>query len=420
MCSQALLPGLLRHPDVPTLFPLCLVLFIPLNLFISLGVREFILHAFERNRFREIFAILIISIAVLPQLLARTGLGRFMLPYFLAVAHGNAAPWSEVANLSLGHFSTQDLLVLCWTALAYAFARWQFAKGLSEDEGFRASPAILARRGPETTKAAPSRRSLDLTNRLFSDPLAALLQKEFQSLFRMPRFRVVFGMACVFSVIIFIPMGLNANRPGQGFIRNNFLPLVTLYGLLILSDLVLLNVFGFDRRAAQIYFIAPVPFKTVLKAKNLTAITFIALQAIAVLIFAAAMRVGVTPFNVANAVMSSAVIGVFLLSIGNYTSIAMARPIDPTQTFKKQAGGKFQLWLMLCSIGMFVLIGFAFLARFAFDSEWALLAVLLVEFVTGFIFYRIATQNAIDRGMRERERLLDALSKGPSPIGLGT
>jgi hypothetical protein len=79
-----------------------------------------------------------------------------------------------------------------------------------------------------------------------------------------------------------------------------------------------------------------------------------------------------------------------------------------------------QLWFVVCSVGMFLLVGFAFLARWALQTNWALLAVLLVEFGIGLIVYRVATQSAVERGLRDREKLLKALSKGPSPIGLGS
>jgi ABC-2 type transport system permease protein len=97
----------------------------------------------------------------------------------------------------------------------------------------------------------------------------------------------------------------------------------------------------------------------------------------------------------------------------------MPRPIDATQTFKKQAGGKMQLWFFLCSLGMAVMLGLGFLARWAFNSNLALLGVLLLEFVTGLIAYGISTQSAVEQALKDRERILDALSRGPSPIGLG-
>ena len=78
-----------------------------------------------------------------------------------------------------------------------------------------------------------------------------------------------------------------------------------------------------------------------------------------------------------------------------------------------------QLWLMLSSFGMFLLVGFAFLAKWALDSDWALFGVLLVEMVIGVIIYRVATESAVERGLRDRERIMDALSKGAAPVALG-
>ena len=200
---------------------------------------------------------------------------------------------------------------------------------------------------------------------------------------------------------------------------NNFLPVVTLYGLLMLSDVLLLNIFGLERSATQIYFVAPIPFATVMKAKNLTAALFLAIQSLGVLVVVALVRIPITGFNVISALLAAAVVGLFFISAGNLSSIAMARPSDPKQTFRKQSGGKMQLWLLLCSLIMFLLLGTAFLAQWAFNSNWALLGVLAIEFMIGLVVYRVSLDSAVERGIRDRERLIDALSKGSAPIGLG-
>jgi ABC-2 type transport system permease protein len=182
---------------------------------------------------------------------------------------------------------------------------------------------------------------------------------------------------------------------------------------------LLLNIFGLDRGATQIYFVAPIPFATVLKAKNLAAIFFLAIQSLGVLAVVALVRIPITGFNVISALLAAAVVGLFFISAGNLSSIIMVRPSDPKQTFRRQSGGKMQLWLLLCSLGMFALLGLAFLAQWAFDSNWALLGVLAVELIIGLIFYRVALDSAVERGLRDRERLVDELSKGSAPIGLG-
>lgn len=405
--------GLARHEAIPLLSPLFLLLYIPFNLFLQLAIRELILYSFERHRFRELFAALVISISVLPQLLARTRLGYTLRPYFFAVANGYASPWRVTGSLSLGSFSAVDaILLLIWTCAAYALGRWQFEKGLRHEDIFR-------RPGPGSE--APKKTGwLEWPARLFKDPLSALLQKEFRGLLRMPRFRVLFGMACIFSVVVFIPITFNQDiRHGSGFVHNNFLPIVNLYGLLLLSDVLLLNVFGLDRSATQLYFVVPVPLLTVVRAKNLVAIAFVCLQTAAVLIIALLIRTTVTPLAAITGAAASAVVTVYLLALGNFASVSMARPVDPAQTFKRQASAKMQLWILLCGIGMYALVGFAFLARWALQSDGVLLGILLLEFAIGLIFYHIATESAVRRGLHESERMLNALSKGVSPISAG-
>jgi hypothetical protein len=63
-----------------------------------------------------------------------------------------------------------------------------------------------------------------------------------------------------------------------------------------------------------------------------------------------------------------------------------------------------------------LLVGFPFLARWAFQRDWTFFAVLLLEFVIGLIVYRIALDSAVELGLRNREQMVDTLSKGPSPI----
>ena len=402
--------GLSRRPDIPPYAALCLLLFIPLNLFLQLAVRDFVVHAFERNRFREIITIFFVSIGVVPQILLRTGLGLKLKPYFLSFANGLATPWHAAAALSLGQLSLLNFALLAaWTLLVFWFARRQFARSLVQDDVFRGP---INSGAPKNTASLPL---LDSISNLFQDPTAALIQKEFRSLLRMPRFRVMLGMACVFSILVFLPVLLGEGGK-NGFLRHNYFSIVNLYALLIMADALLLNIFGVDRAAAQIYFISPVSLATVIKAKNLAAWAFILLQNLLVAALTPFFT-RVTFFAVAAGFLASAVAGIHLMWAGNILSVLMPRPIDPSSTLKKQAGAKIQLWILLCTIGMAVLVGFAYLARWAFDSDWALLGVLLFEFTIGYVVYRVALDTAVERGVDQRERIIDALSKTSSPVG---
>jgi ABC-2 type transport system permease protein len=410
--------GLLRHRDVPLFAPFLLLLYIAFNLLLSLALRELLLHSFERNRFRELFAILLTSIAVFPQILLRTEAGRKVQPYLLAISKGRGTPWHEVAVLSSAPLSLVALtFTLLWTAGAYALARWQFERSLSQEGTFRANVPVLTTAATARKKAYFVPWIIDVPRRLFRDPAAALIEKELRCLVRMPRFRVMFGMACLFGLLIFIPMTLRGTA--TGFIANNFLPVVNVYGLLLLGDVLVWNVFGFDRGSAALYFVTPVALGVVLKAKNIAAVVFMILQIVAVWVLAAAFQLSITPLALVNAFAASAVVAIFFLSVGNLSSVAIAKPMDPSQTFRKQASGKLQLQLMGSSIGLLLLLGFAFAARWALQANWALLAVLAFEFGIGLIVYPLATESAVARGTRDRERILDDLSKGASPINYG-
>ena len=135
--------------------------------------------------------------------------------------------------------------------------------------------------------------------------------------------------------------------------------------------------------------------------------------------FVLLLRIHLSPFSVAGGIAISVVVSVFLVSAGNFTSVSMPRPIDPSSTFRKQAGSRMQSWLLLASLGMLTLVAFPFLARWAFEKDWPFFAVLLVELGIGAIFYRIALDSAVERGMRDRERIVEALSKGASVMDLG-
>jgi ABC-2 type transport system permease protein len=406
--------GLARRSDVPAIAALCLLLFIPLNLFLQLAAREFVTHAFARNRFREIITIFFVSIGVLPQLLIRTGLGVKLKPYFLLFANGHGTPWQATAALSLGQGSLLNFALLAaWTVLTFALARWQFANGLTQDDSFRGgAPGSTA-----LSKKEVSGSILDSFGDLFQDPIAALVQKELRSLVRMPRVRVMFGMACIFSAVIFLPIVMGeGGRSSASFFKRDFFPFVNLYALLILADVLLLNIFGTDRGAAQLYFLSPTPLASIIKAKNLVAWFFILLQNLLV--------AAVTPFfthislvALLAGFLASAVATIHLMWAGNLLSVMMPRPIDPSSTMRKQGNAKIQLWILLCTLGMAVLVGLGYLARWAVGSEWALLSVLVFEFLIGYVIYRVALDSAVERGIAERERIIDALSKTSSPIG---
>ena len=65
---------------------------------------------------------------------------------------------------------------------------------------------------------------------------------------------------------------------------------------------------------------------------------------------------------------------------------------------------------------MFLLVGFAFLARWATGRDWALPAVLSLELTIGLIVYRIALESSIEHATSSQEHVWTELSKNAAPL----
>ena len=120
--------GLCLRPGLSPLSPFLLLLFVPLAMFTQLAIRDFILHSFAQNRFREIIAVFFMTIALLPQLMVRRQHVILLKPYLLLVANGRFTPWHQIAALSIGQFSFDILAaVIGWNCIAAVCAHRQFS-----------------------------------------------------------------------------------------------------------------------------------------------------------------------------------------------------------------------------------------------------------------------------------------------------
>lgn len=155
----------------------------------------------------------------------------------------------------------------------------------------------------------------------------------------------------------------------------------------------------------------------VLRAKNIVATCCILLQVLFTIAVAALFQIQVSALSVISALALALVILAFLLGIGNLISVLQPRAVDPNETFRASRGGKAQLWLFLTLFTICIPVGLAFLARWALGTEWAYFGVLAIDLLVGLIVYHVATGSAIEKAEHERERIIDALSRGSTPIG---
>lgn len=408
-----LIVGLMRHPELPAAGPALLLFFLPFNLFLSLGTRELVRRLLSRERLKMLLLILFLGVSVLPSLAFNTALGDRVRPFLIGAASVRGTPWREFASLSLGDKPFLALGICCvWIAAAFLFARDEFSRMMACDPAsFEGINRGLSKKRSSTMLQA---KMFSLPSRIFRDPLAALIEKELLVLSRSPRFRLLFGMACVFSVVVFFPLAFG--RAGSTFLHDNYLPSISAYGLLILGDSLLWNMFGFDRRATQLYFVAPVQLASVVRAKNIVAIAAIALMTVLILAAGFLFRTRSSLENLAASALLMLVLTVFFLTFGNLTSVLMPRPVDPGQATKTQGNAKASALVLLCALILIVPVGLAFVARWAFDAEWPFFVVLACDLMGGLALYYVVTETALERARDQKERILELLSRDSGPI----
>lgn len=407
--------GLVLNPDLPKFCALAVVPYVLFNLFLAVGMRDLLVRALARKRLRELLVFLLVMLMTLPQLLL-TRAGSIGGPARLLLAGDSWSgwPWSATANLAQGvDVLNAAGILLLWTITAGLFGHWQFTRTLT----FDAEAA-----GSRDTRPNPRQGLLEsffrFPSAILPDPVGALVEKEIRVLARSPRFRLVFLMGFTFGLVMLLPMSMSRGGMSTSFLGGNYLTAVSVYSLLLLSEACFWNSFGFDRSAAQIYFLAPVPFSRVMIGKNLSAIFFIAIEILAVTIMCGLMRTAITPLKIAEAYSVAAVVTIFLLAAGNILSIRQARGANPGTQFRSKAAGRVQAMLVVIYPIAFIPVALAYLARWAIDAhpQMAFFGVLLFDGIVGLIVYRIALDSAVETAERIKEQMIAALSSNEGPI----
>lgn len=403
--------GILLNPDLPPAGALAVVPYILFNLLLAVGLRDLLLRLLAHKRIREVVFFLLIMAAAIPRLLfTRDPAAAARLARFFEGDSWIGWPWTAASTLVMGFHAWEAAgILLLWTLAVGLFSRWQFGRTLSFDRD--AAQAGDAR--PKSSQGILE-SFFRFPSTLFSDPMAALIEKEIRFLVRSPRFRLVFLMGFTFGVVTLLPMSLG--RGGGVLFGTNYLTLVSVYALLLLSEACFWNSFGFDRSAAQIYFLAPVPFWRVLVAKNISALFFIVLEISAVTTVCALIGMPLGVRRLAEAFAVAGVVTIFLLCAGNLMSIHQARGVNPATQFRSNAAGRVQAMLFIIYPIAFFPAALAYLARWVFDQELAFFAVLVIDAIAGIVIYRIALDSAVEAAERLKETMIAALSAADGPI----
>jgi len=405
--------GILRNPTLQWWNALGLLPFVGFNLALGVGLRDTIARLLARRRIREAAFFLLILCAALPRFLftqGRVSQGRVRAVMTQETWPG--WPWSATSDALQGHQTLRAWAILvAWLAAAGLFSYWQFQRTIVFD-----AQAASARASAGSGLRAFTERFFRLPSVLLGDPLGALVEKEIRFLNRSPRFRMVFLMGFTFGLLIWLPVALGRQGAPQSFLGTNYLTVVSVYSLLLLSEACFWNSFGFDRSAAQVYFLAPIPFARVIIGKNLSALFFIVLEIGMIALVCGLLGMPLHPHTLAESFSVTAVISIFLLAAGNQLSVRQPRAMNPAASFRSGSTGRVQAILFLIYPIVFVPVGLAYLARYAFDSEIAFFAILALDAAIGAVVYKVSLDAAVAAAGQLKEQMVTALSRGEGPI----
>ena len=325
-------------------------------------------------------------------------------------------PWGATAELILAKPSATAALTLpLWLLGAYLFARWQFQPALVFDAG--------AQRARERATAPSAWGRLveafyQLPSRVFADPLGVLVEKELRFLSRAPRFRLVFLMGFSFGIVLWLPMafGKIGTTPVRGVMEANFFTVICVYALTLLGEVALWNNLGFDRSAAQMYFLAPLDWTTVLLAKNIAGLIFLVAEVGVIGVVMLLMQMPLGPARMLDALLVTLIFAIYLFAVGNLGSIHYPRPMDPAQSWRANTGSRFQFMLLIVYPLAALPILLAYGARHIANSEWLFYGVLVLDTVLAVVVYRLALYWAVNAAETRREQIITTLTAGSGPI----
>jgi ABC-2 type transport system permease protein len=385
------------------------VAYVVMNVLLSAGIRSWLERFFLRTRFKELFFAILIIIGLTPQLLILANVKKPAAMLRFAPSQG-IWPWATIARVMLHEGgAVSALAAAAWMCGALLFSRKQFERSLRFDG------ATVKRK--EREAAAPdgfSERVFRFPSRFLHDPLAALVEKELRTLTRIARFRMAYGMSCFFGFLIFAPM-LRRQHSGSA-VMQYALPMMAVYGLLLLGQITYWNSFGFDRSAAQGYFCWPIRFRDALIAKNLTVMMLMLPQIALVSLVAHAFHIPSSPSKILETFVVVAIAALFWFALGNIFSVRIPRAMDPDKM--NQMSNKLQALTILGAPVVLLPVVLAYWARSVFSNEIVFAGILAIAAVLGAIFYSVGLDSAVSYAVTGRESMLLELSRSDGPISI--
>jgi len=129
-----------------------------------------------------------------------------------------------------------------------------------------------------------------------------------------------------------------------------------------------------------------------------------------------ALRIHLTPEAIAEAFTVTAIVGIYLLAIGNLSSIHFPRAMNPERVSQGGAASRLQALIFLFYPIALLPVSLAFWARVVFDSQLIFGLILAFAAILGAVVYWISMESAVGTALQRREKLIMELSRSEGPV----
>ena len=245
----------------------------------------------------------------------------------------------------------------------------------------------------------------------FPASVAAIFEKEFRYLSRSGP--MLFTMIMPVVVLLIFRLTPSSSGNADAFLvraPDLAFPAGAAYVLLVLTNLVYNN-FGADAAGIQFFFAAPVRFREILLAKNLTHAAVLALETI--LVWLAVCFVFRRPsLDVTLATLAGLFFALLVnLTVGNLLSLASPKKID-FGTFGRQRASNTTVFASFgVQIAVFVLAALTLLAARRHGEIWLATLIFLALAAIAAAAYALLLSRADQMALARRETLIAELSR---------
>jgi ABC-2 type transport system permease protein len=166
----------------------------------------------------------------------------------------------------------------------------------------------------------------------------------------------------------------------------------------------------------QVYFSVPVSIAQFFAGKNIAAVLFILVEMLAVTLASFVLRIHMAPGAVPEAFAVTGIVAVYLLAIGNLSSVHFPRAMNPERVSQGGSASRLQALIFLFYPVALLPVFLAFWARQVFGSELIFSVILVFAAILGVVVYWIAMESAVRAVVERREKILMELSGSEGPV----